>query len=320
MREQKKIVVTGCSGFIGSHLCESLIQKGDIVIGFDDHSKGSMKNMKNFIDDSNFFFHNIDISDIKEFSLHTVGVTEIYHLADESDIEFALSHPESYFQTNPKSLFSVLNAMKVNNIKRIFFPSSTTVFGSGAVIPTPEDFGPLKPESLYGASKLAAEGFLNAWCSAYEITAVIFRFASVIGGRQDHGVVHDFTKRLVEDSTELRVKGNGSALRSFVFIDDCVDIFIKYFNSIKKPGTDIVHLGNNDVISVKEVAEVVCDAFELNKEIISYEKKSLGWIGDSKSNEIECKKIESLGLMPRNTSQEAVKKSVQRLRLQFEEI
>jgi UDP-glucose 4-epimerase len=314
-----KVLVTGAAGFIGSHLCELLIKRGIKVTGVDNLSKGNIINLKNIINNSNFIFKICNTNDTKLIKDLSIGCSAVFHLSDESDIQNALDHPESYFLNNINGLYSVLMAMKLNNIKKLFFPSSTTVFGSSAEVPISEGYGPLLPENLYGASKVSAEAFLNAWSFAYDVDILIFRFAAIIGGRQDHGVVHDFVKRLKLNSSLLQVLGNGSQKRSFVLVDDCVDIVFEYFQNKMKPGFQIVHLANPDVITIKEVAELVCAKLNLQSNIIQYESSELGWIGDSKTNELDITQLKFNNLLPKRNSKDAVIEAAYRLNKQYSE-
>jgi UDP-glucose 4-epimerase len=311
-----RALVTGAAGFIGSHLCEYLLKSGYSVVGIDNLKRGSMKNLSKCVDFNAFDFKLGDVCKIDFLSSAMTKCDFVYHLADESDIQFALMHPESYFKDNMSALYSVLSAMKANDVRKLFYPSSTTVFGSKAPIPTPESYGPLHPESLYGASKVAAEAFLFAWGHAHAVDILIFRFAAIIGGRQDHGVIHDFTKRLCLNPSGLHVFGNGSQLRSFVLIDDCVEIIYKFFSSEFARGFQIVHLGNPNVISIREVAEIVASQYGLPLERVTFEAKDLGWVGDSRSNQIDIATLGALNFIPRRDSREAVAIAASRLKEQ----
>lgn len=312
-----KVLVTGAAGFIGSHLCEALIKKKINVIGIDNLKRGVIDNLTQSRKSEFFNFELGDVSNIDFLNRVLNGCSAVYHLADESDIQFALSHPESYFKDNINGLFSILTSMHSNGIKKIFFPSSTTVFGSKAPPPISEKYGPLQPESLYGAAKAAAEAFLHAWGHAYDLDILIFRFAAVIGGKQDHGVIHDFIKRLTLDPSILHVFGNGEQVRSFVLIDDCVEIIINFFMNKSLPGYQIVHLGNPDTISIKRVAEIACDQFSLSHDIIKFADNSLGWIGDSKTNQLDMETLNNSKIMPKYNTHDAVIEAARRLKKQY---
>jgi UDP-glucose 4-epimerase len=311
------ILVTGAAGFIGSHLCEFLIEKGHRVRGMDNFSKGNLNNLHNVSTSPEFSFIEGDVCDLELTERASHGCDAVFHFADESDIQHALEHPDSYFVNNVGGLYSVLNAVERNEIKKIVFPSSTTVFGRFALPPISESYGPLLPESLYGASKVSSEAFLHAWAHAHNVDTLIFRFAAIIGGRQDHGVVHDFVRGLSENSNRLNVLGNGTQTRSFVLVDDCVRIICDYFFTNFKGGYEVVHLANPDVISISEVAHIVCLQLGLGTEIISFQNNELGWLGDSKTNQLDIPTLTSVGLLPLATSREAVIEATKRLAKQY---
>jgi UDP-glucose 4-epimerase len=314
----KKVVVTGAAGFIGSHLCKALVTRGYWVHGVDDLSRGSLKNLKNLHANNNFVFTEGSATNYELLSNVSKDSTALYHLGDESDIKTALMHPESYFKKNMSSLMSVLLACRDNRVSRLFFPSSTTVFGSIAKVPIRENFGPLLPESLYGASKVSAEAFLKAWSIAYTDTHItILRFAAIIGDNQDHGVVHDFVKSLSSGSEYLKVLGNGNQLRSFVLVDDCVNVVINLTEMIQSKQYEVTHLGNSEVISIRNVAEIVCNVLGHSTSKVVYEGNPLGWVGDSLTNELDCTKLDNLGIKLMYSSREAVKIAAERLMLQY---
>ena len=309
-----KSLVTGGAGFIGSHLCEHLIGLGREVVCLDNLEKGSKRNLKKILDHNKFLFKEGDVEDhnfVKDLSR---GCHEIFHLADDSDIQFGFDHPGSFLEGNLKALHSVLNACQVNDIKFLVFPSSTTVFGSNAKAPIQEDYGPLKPESLYGAGKASCEAFLNAWTVGYDLKVVAFRFAAIVGGRQDHGVIHDLVKRMASnDLNKLKVLGNGQQERSFVLVDDCVRIISDYQKFAKDP-FNIIHLGNKDFVSISWVAETIVEMFGFTKEIIKYENKALGWKGDSKTNYLKCDILFNSDVQGPRSSKEAVTIAATRLK------
>jgi len=312
-----KVLVTGGAGFIGSHLCEELIKRDYEVIALDNLSKGTINNFAKLKDCSGFRFVEADLKDLDKVMEICKDVQIVFHMADESDIQYALKHPESYFQQNSTSLMNILLACRDNAVHKLFFPSSTTVFGSHAIPPIAEDFGPLLPESLYGASKVSSEAFLKAWSIAYDIDITIFRFAAIIGPRQDHGVVHDFVKRLSHGEPILRVFGSGEQKRAFILVDDCVEIIVSFMKQEKIKNFTILHLGNKDVVEIRQVAEIVCKEFYFPLDKIEFEKQILGWVGDSKTNELNCNALSEYGFSPRHSSYEAVCEAAKRLKIQY---
>lgn len=313
-----KVVVTGAAGFIGSHLCEALVTRGYRVYGVDDLSRGSLRNLTKLQGNKNFIFTEGSATNYELLSSIFKDSKAVYHLGDESDIKTALQHPESYFKKNMCSLMSVLLSCKENGVSRLFFPSSTTVFGSSTKLPIRENFGPLLPESLYGASKVSAEAFLKAWSIAYTDTHItILRFAAIIGDKQDHGVVHDFVKSISSGSEYLKVLGNGNQLRSFVLVDDCINVVIKLTEIRQSKQFEVTHLGNSEIISIRNVAEIVCNVLGHSTSKVLYENNSLGWVGDSLTNELDCTKLNNLGIKLMYSSREAVKIAAERLMLQY---
>jgi UDP-glucose 4-epimerase len=313
-----KYLITGGLGFIGSHLTEFLLQQGHNVVVLDNKKKGKLKNLENVINNKNLKIV-LGNTENKELTLEISKKCDaIYHFSDESDIQYCFDHPDCYFRSNIQSLQSILEASKINNIKKIIFPSSTTVFGKRNKDPVSENFGPLMPESLYGASKAACENFLYAWKEANDISINIFRFAAVIGGRQDHGVVHDFVKKISDRNKILNVLGNGEQERSFLLVDDVVRVIYEYSNKINKK-FDLVHLGNSDTIKIKEVAKIVASLFNLDvKNILFDNQNELGWIGDSKTNFLDISKLQNLDIKITYNSKQAVEEAAIRLKKQYQ--
>lgn len=312
----KKVFITGVAGFIGSHLAEHLIKENYRVTGLDNFSTGSKEYLNSIIKNSNFEIVEGDIKDSTLVARIMKDSDFVIHLSDNSDIQFSANHPKDYFEQNIIGLYNVLSGMKINNVKMIIYPSSTTVFGPDCIIPTPENFGPLRPANLYGSSKAAAEAFLSGWVSTYNICAVNFRFTSVIGSRQDHGVVHDLVKKMLSNKSSLQVLGNGNQLRSYILIDDCVEAIILSLGKFIQ-GLNIVHMGNFNAISISRVAEIVCEEVGVSKNVIHYQGESLGWKGDSKSNELEVSTLKDIGWIPKYSSEAAVRESARRLINQF---
>lgn len=312
----KNVFITGVAGFIGSHLAEQLVRENFKVKGLDNYSTGSKNYLNSIHENSNFDFVEGDIKDGTLVSKLMKDSDIVVHLADNSDIQYSANHPKDYFEQNIIGLYNVLSGMKIHNIKKIIYPSSTTVFGIGCPIPTPENFGPLRPANLYGSSKAAAEAFLSGWVATFNICAVNFRFTSIIGSRQDHGVVHDLVKKLLTNKSRLEVLGNGNQQRSYILIDDCVNAIILAINKYDQ-GFNIVHLGNSEAIQISRVAEIICEEIGVNKNVINFQGESLGWKGDSKSNEIEVSSLKNIGWVPQYSSEAAVRESARRLINQF---
>lgn len=308
-----KAFISGVAGFIGSHLAEKLLESGNSVVGIDDLSSGTLKNVAKIVNNPSFRFINGDVRNFELIKYSMKGCDIVYHLSDKSDIQYANEHTKDYFDQNIISLYNILEGMKINGIRKIVYPSSTTVFGENCTYPTDEGFGPLRPINLYGASKAAAESYLHSYTRQFDIEASVFRFASVIGARQDHGVVHDFVKKLLADNGKLSVLGNGTQKRSYILIDDCVEVLKNAYNFLI-PKYQIIHLANNDVITISNVAQIVADIFKLPHEKILYQNNSIGWSGDSKSNELSMGYLREIGWAPTYNSSDSVRIAALRLK------
>jgi UDP-glucose 4-epimerase len=310
--KNKNVLVFGGAGFIGSHLCEQLIRKGAAVTVFDNLQTGRTANLAKILKHPRFRFVEAEVRDRKKVNKTIPGHDIIFHFCDDSDIRSAAEHPDSYVEQNIMGLFYVLEAMRKNGIRSILFPSSTTVFGELTKPPASESYGPLMPLNLYGGAKLAAEGLISGWAHTYDFQAIVFRFVGIIGGRMDHGVVHDFVRKLQKDPSQLEILGDGSQKRSFVLVDDCVEAMLFAMAKVKK-NYSLVHIGNVDDISIKKAAGVITDVMKLKRTRFSFTGGKVGWKGDVTSNFIRMETLMALGWKPRHSSREAVHEAASRL-------
>ena len=310
--KNKKVLVFGGAGFIGSHLTERLIQEGAAVTVYDNLKTGRTANLSKVWQQPGFRFIEADISERKKVDETVPGHEVIFHFCDDSDIRSAAEHPDSYVEQNIMGLFYVLEAMRRNGIRLILFPSSTTVFGELAHPPASELHGPLIPLNLYGGAKLAAEGLISGWAHTYDFQAIVFRFVGIIGGRMDHGVVHDFVRKLQKDPTRLDILGDGTQKRSFVLVDDCVDAMLFALSKVTK-NYNLVHIGNVDQISVNEAADAIFQVMKLNHVKLHHAGGKVGWKGDVPSNFIATESLTGWGWKPRRSSREAVIEAAGRL-------
>jgi UDP-glucose 4-epimerase len=313
--KNKKVLVFGGAGFIGSHLTERLIQEGAAVTVYDNLKTGRTANLAKVWRHPGFRFIEADVCERNKVEKTVPGHEVIFHFCDDSDIRSAAEHPDTYVEQNIMGLFYVLESMRRNRIRLILFPSSTTVFGELAHPPASELHGPMMPLNLYGGAKLAAEGLISAWAHTYDFRAIVFRFVGIIGGRMDHGVVHDFVGKLQKDPTRLEILGDGTQSRSFVLVDDCLDAMLFALAKTRK-NYNLVHIGNVDQISVNETAEVIFQVMKLKDVKLRYTGGKLGWKGDVTSNFIATETLTAWGWKPRRSSREAVFEASSRLALE----
>jgi UDP-glucose 4-epimerase len=306
------VLIFGGAGFIGSHLTERLVADGASVTVFDNLKTGRTANLAKVWKLPGFRFIEADVSSRKKVDTTVPGHDIIFHFCDDSDIRSAAEHPDTFVEQNIMGLFYVLEAMRKNSIRTILFPSSTTVFGELANPPASESHGPMMPLNIYGGAKLAAEGLISAWAHTYDFRAVVFRFVGIIGGRMDHGVVHDFIRKLQKDPAQLEILGDGTQQRSFVLVDDCVEAMLFALAKGAK-NYNLVHIGNVDQISINETAETICEVMKLKNVKRNHTGGKVGWKGDVTSNFIATETLTAWGWKPPRSSREAVFEAAGRL-------
>lgn len=299
-------LVTGGAGFIGSHLCDYLIKENNFVVAIDNLSLGKEKNIAHLMQNKNFKFIKTEICNMYElkkiFELCTFDA--VFHLAANSDI--ATSREDPFIDLNNTFLttFNVLNMMKLNNVKKIVFASTSAVYGQ-VNEKINENHGPLFPLSHYGASKLASEAFIASFVENYGIQAWITRFPNVIGSRATHGVIYDFVNKLKKTPDELIVLGDGEQEKSYLHVSDLIDALIYVFNNSSQK-INYYNIGVETTTKVKEIAELILK--QLNPDAkIKYTGGKIGWIGDVPKFAYNVDKIKKLGWKAKLSSTDAVK-------------
>jgi len=300
----KIFLVTGCAGFIGSHIVDFLLKQNVYVIGLDNLSTGNKFFLKKALKNKKFKFYKIDMfkKNINKFfkNVHTV-----FHLAANADVRFGLNHRKKDINQNIIVTFKILEAMKKNNVKKIMFSSTGSVYGETKQIPTKE-IAPFPIQtSLYGASKVSAESIISAYCEAYDFKCYIFRFVSILGERYTHGHVFDFLKQLKKNNKYLYVLGDGYQKKSYLNIHDCVRAIFTAMKFFKNK-INIINLGTNEYLDVKKSVKIICKKLKL-KPKITYRGGKRGWVGDNPFIFLDTKKIRSSGWRPKFT----IKKSIE---------
>lgn len=303
-----KKIVTGCAGFIGSNLVDRLLDDGHEVIGFDNLSTGQLGFLKNALDNKKFEFVELDLYDNNNISDLFNGADTVFHLAANADVRFGTNHPRKDLEQNTIVTYNVLEAMRICKIKKIIFSSTGSVYGESPVIPTPED-GPFPIQtSLYGASKLAGEGLISAYCEGFGFQSYIFRFVSILGERYTHGHVFDFYKKLKLDPLNLEVLGNGMQRKSYLYVHDCIDaIFLALEKANEK--INLFNLGVDGFCEINDSVEWICNEMNL-KPTIKYSGGDRGWIGDNPFIYLDTKKIQALGWEPKISIKEGIIKTL----------
>lgn len=308
------IVVTGCAGFIGSNLVDRLLEQGKSVIGIDNFSTGNLKFIENALLNPNFKLITLDLLNFENLSAILSGIScdSIFHFAANADVRFGTNHTRKDLEQNTIATYNVLEAMRINGIKKIVFSSTGSVYGESNVIPTPED-GPFPVQtSLYGASKAACEGLISAYCEGFGFQSWIFRFVSILGERYTHGHIFDFYEKLKKDPSCLEVLGNGRQKKSYLYVQDCIDAIMLAFEKADQK-VNIFNLGVDDYVEVNDSIGWICKELGVSPRL-EYSGGDRGWIGDNPFIFLDTKKIQSLGWSPKNNIEQGVIRTVQYLK------
>jgi UDP-glucose 4-epimerase len=309
---QIKAFVTGCAGFIGSHLTDRLLSDGCEVVGFDNFSSGRRRFIGRALQDPRFQLVEGDVLDLDALTSAMRGTDCVFHLAANADVRRGLEQPRKDLEQNTIATHNVLESMRATGIRKIAFASTGSVYGEAAVIPTPEDAPFPVQTSLYGASKLACEGLIAAYCSGFGLQAWIFRLVSILGERYSHGHVFDFYRQLRRDPTQLRVLGNGHQRKSYLYVQDCVDGILL---AMARSGgqVNLFNLGVDSYCEVKDSVGWICAALEVKPRVI-YSEADRGWVGDNPFIYLETKRIRELGWRPKLNIEQGVMKTLAYLR------
>ena len=298
------ILVTGGAGFVGSHLVDRLVADGQDVRVFDNFSSGR----KEFLSHHGEAVHTFegDLLDLDSVKAAMKGIDMVYHLAANPDIRLGTQVTDTDLKQGTVATYNVLEAMRLEGTKRIAFASSSVVYGEANVMPTPEDYGPLFPISLYGASKLASEALITSWVGTFGLQAWIFRFANIVGSRGTHGVIFDFIHKLHRDSKNLEVLGNGLQEKSYMEVIDCANAMIHVVKNTKEQ-INCYNLGTKDTCSVRRIAEIVLEETGCINASIQYTGGDRGWAGDVPRSMLDPQRLFELGFTPLHDSDDAVR-------------
>ncbi|MGB7847312.1 MAG: NAD-dependent epimerase/dehydratase family protein [Candidatus Acidiferrum sp.] len=306
-----KYFVTGGAGFIGSNLVDRLLSLGHEVIVFDNLSTGR----KEFLDQASraagFTMIRGDLLNSAELTAAMSGCEFVFHLAANADVRFGTEHPRKDLEQNTIAIFNVLEAMRSNGIKGIAFSSTGSVYGEPEVFPTPETVSFPVQTSLYGASKLAGEGLIQAYCEGFGFNGWIFRFVSILGERYTHGHVFDFYKQLREHPDYLDVLGDGNQRKSYLYVQDCMDAMLLAIGKCKDR-VNILNLGADEYCSVKDSISWIIEELGLKPEI-RFAGGQRGWIGDSPFIFLDCSRMRALGWAPKLKIKDAVLRTLRYL-------
>ena len=296
--------VTGGAGFIGSNLCDRLLAAGHRVVAYDSFSTGFERFVADARKQAGFSLVRGDVLDVEQVTRAMTGSDFVFHFAANADVRFGTEHPRKDLEQNTIATFNMLEAMRANGIRRVAFSSTGSIYGEAAVIPTPEDAPFPVQTSLYGASKLAGEGLIEAYCEGFQFQAWIFRFVSVLGERYTHGHVFDFYKKLLDNPARLTVLGNGKQRKSYLYVQDCIDAILLAVEKTRQP-VNLFNLGADSYIEVDDSVGWITAHLGVQPEIV-HTGGDRGWIGDNPFIFLDTARIRGIGWTPKVSIQDAV--------------
>lgn len=308
----KRVFVTGAAGFIGSNLVDRLLGIGLEVTGYDNLSTGQKPFLVDALRQPAFRLVIGDLHDIQALTTALAGHDVVFHLAANADVRFGTAHPRRDLEQNTVATLNVLEAMRCLDVRQLAFASTGSIYGDASVVPTPENAPFPIQTSLYGASKLAAEGLITAYVEGFGLRACIFRFVSILGERYSHGHVFDFLRQLRSDPSHLVALGDGKQRKSYLHVQDCIDGMLIAMNRADDR-LGIYNLGVDDVVAVHESISVIIDQLGVSPRV-SYSGGVRGWVGDSPLIHLDTQRIRALGWSPRFSIEQSLRSTVDWLR------
>jgi len=302
--------ITGCAGFVGSNLTDRLLQAGHFVCGYDNFSTGREQFLEHAQQSEKFRLIRGDVLDTLRLTDAMRDSDVVFHFAANADVRFGLQHPGKDLEQNTVATFNVLEAMRHNGVRQIVFSSTGSIYGEPTIFPTPEDAPFPVQTSLYGASKLAGEGLIQAYCEGFDFQSYIFRFVSLLGERYTHGHIVDFYAQLRAHPEYLDVLGNGHQRKSYLYVQDCIDaIFSALAHENAQAKVNIFNLGTDQVCKVNDSIGWIVEHLGLHP-TIHYSGGERGWIGDNPFIFLDCRKMRNLGWQPKLTISEGIKRTL----------
>jgi UDP-glucose 4-epimerase len=302
--------ITGGAGFIGSTLAQRLYETGTEVILVDDFRTGRHEFVEGLLGRNGAELHEGDVLDRALLERAFAGCDWVFHLQANADVRHGLAHPRRDLEQNALATAGVLEAMRTTGVQRIAFSSTGSIYGEPEVFPTPEDAPFPVQTSLYGASKVAAEGLISAYCHGLGFTGLAFRFVSILGERYTHGHVFDFYQALKRDPDRLSVLGDGRQQKSYLYVQDCVEaILVAAAAHEAAPGYAVYNLGTDETILLNDSIATITSHMGLAPELV-YGGGARGWPGDSPLIHLDCGRMRSLGWSPTLAIHEAIERTL----------
>lgn len=310
-----KAMVIGGAGFIGSYLCGALLGSGHDVVCVDDFSNGTRENVRHLMDQDGFTLYEADAAGKSALSevFRIERPEAVYHLAANSDIQASAANPDVEYKNTYTTTFRVLSCMREYGVRKLFFASTSAVYGDKRDILLSEDTPGLSPISYYGAAKLGSEALISAFSYMGGFTSLIFRFPNVIGPGLTHGVIFDFIRKLQRDPVRLEILGDGKQTKPYLYVSDLVDAIVEFTAGSKaeeKAGVTLYNIGVESATSVTRIADIICGVMGLDGVKYEYTGGEGGWKGDVPKFSYCLDRIHAAGWSAGHTSDEAVERTV----------
>ena len=307
-----KVLVAGGAGFIGSNLIDLLLEKGHTVVCVDNYFIGTKENITHLSGNPNFKMYEYDLCDFEKLSkiFDEEKFDYVFHLAANSDIQASEKNPSIEYKNTYTTTFNILECMRLHDVKKLFFASTSAVYGEKTDELLSETTADLRPVSYYGAAKLGGEALISAFSYMNDFEVLMFRFPNVLGPRLTHGVVFDFIGHLKKDPTQLKILGDGTQCKPYIFVTDLLDAIVHFMETGKK-GVTLYNLGVEGTTTVTRVADIICEKMELKNVKYNYTGGKVGWKGDVPRFQYDLSKIHATGWKAKYNSDEAVAKTVE---------
>jgi UDP-glucose 4-epimerase len=302
-----QILVTGGAGFIGSHLIDRLIDANHEVVCLDNFSSGRPELIADSLERGLDLIEG-DLLNPMDIRKAVKGCDLVYHLAANPDVRLGADNTNIHLEQNVLATYNLLEEMRRQGTLNLGFTSTSTVYGEALQIPTPESYGPLVPISLYGASKLAAEAMVAAYCYTFDMVAAVYRFANVVGPRSTHGVTYDFVHKLRRNPNKLEILGDGKQKKSYLFIDDCIDAMLFAMENCRDR-VELFNIGSEDWVDVCTIADIVSNEMGFSPSYVytGGVDGGRGWKGDVKVMRLAIEKLRQMGWSPIYNSADAIR-------------
>jgi UDP-glucose 4-epimerase len=317
MAAMQNVFITGAAGFIGSTLADRLLADGKRVVGWDNFSTGQAEFLAGAEKSAAFRLVRGDNLDLDALTAAMKGCDTVFHLAANADVRFGLNHPKKDLEQNTLATFNVLEAMRANGIKTIAFASTGSVYGEATIIPTPEDAPFPIQTSLYASSKLAGEALIHSYCEGFGFEGYVFRFVSILGERYTHGHVLDFCKQLLAHPDHLKVLGDGTQRKSYLYVQDCLSAMLHVLRASlaakAKHRVEVFNLGADEFVQVNDSIRFICAELGVQPRM-QYSGGDRGWVGDNPFIFLDTKKIRATGWKAQLTIEQAILRTLRWLR------